>query len=113
MISNAPNLWTVFASVEVSDPVLFAGIALVATSSLTKVQDVIDMVYATKPQDNPCSKEYHAINIFEGMFSDFQPKTQGEKGFRTQWDKLTQATIDALVNEMEALPSETPTTTQP
>ena len=85
----------------------------VATSSLTKVQDVIDMVYATKPQDNPCTKEYHAINIFEGMFSDFQPKAQGEKGFRTQWDKLTQATIDALVLEMEALPSETPNTPQP
>jgi hypothetical protein len=85
----------------------------VATSSLTKVQDVIDMVYATKPQDNPCTKDYHAINIFEGMFSDFQPKTQGEKGFRTQWANLTQATIDALVAEMEALPTEAPTTPNP
>jgi hypothetical protein len=76
------------------------------TSSLTKVQDVIDIVYATKPQDNSCTKEFHAINIFEGMFCDFQPKANDEKGFRTQWDKLTQATIDALVVEMEALPNE-------
>ena len=37
-------------------------------STLTKLQAVIDNVWSTKPTDNTSTKQYHAINIFEGCF---------------------------------------------
>ena len=72
----------------------------VPTSVLTTVQPVIDNVYAQKPEDIDCSSEYHAINIFNNMFSDYQPKT-GE-GFRTQYEDLDATLIEALAAEIVA-----------
>jgi hypothetical protein len=72
-------------------------------SELTKLQPVIDNVWSTKPTDSKItSEEYHAINIFEGMFADWQPKEPKVEGFRTQYDQLDNAKIQALVDEVLA-----------
>ena len=67
---------------------------------LVNLQAVIDNVWSGKPTDNNSSKEYHAINIFDGMFADWQAKIKGEKGFRTEFKKLNKALIEALVEEV-------------
>ena len=74
----------------------------VATSALTKVQAVIDNVYSKKPADNNAGTEYHAINIFNGMFADFMPKTKDEKSFRVKYEDLDANLINELVTEIKA-----------
>ena len=69
-------------------------------SILTKLQAVIDNVWSTKPTDSKITKEYHAINIFEGMFADWQTKVPKEKGFRTEYSKLDDSLIQQLVDEV-------------
>jgi recombinational DNA repair protein (RecF pathway) len=71
-------------------------------SDLTKLQAVIDMVWEQKPTDNTSTKDYHAINIFNGLFADWQSKTKVDKGYRTKYDKLIAETIEALINEVLA-----------
>jgi hypothetical protein len=71
-------------------------------SDLTTLQAVIDNVWSKKPSDNTGTKQYHAINIFEGMFADWQSKVQGEKGYRTPYLELDKAAIEALVAEVLA-----------
>ena len=71
-------------------------------TDLTKLQEVIDLVWAQKPSDNTGTKQHHAINIFKGMFADWQSKVKGEKGFRAQYDKLAADKIEALVDEVLA-----------
>jgi hypothetical protein len=71
-------------------------------STLTKLQAVIDNVWSTKPTDNTSTKQYHAINIFEGMFADWQTKVPKEKGFRTEYSKLDNSLIQQLVDEVLA-----------
>lgn len=57
----------------------------------------IDEVWSKKPADNTSTKEYHAINIFNDMFADWQSKIKGEKGFRTKYDQLDSSLFDGLV----------------
>ncbi len=71
-------------------------------TDLTKLQAVIDNVWSLKPVDNTGTKEYHAINIFDGMFADWQSKVKGEKGYRSEYAKLDIAAISALVDEVLA-----------
>lgn len=72
-------------------------------SSLTKLQAVIDNVWSKKPADIIIpTKEFHAINIFNGMFSDWQPKQPKVEGFRTPYDQLDNTKILALVDEVLA-----------
>jgi hypothetical protein len=66
---------------------------------LTKLQAVIDNVWSTKLSDVG-TKEYHAINVFENMFADWQPNIKGEKGFRTQYAELDAVAIQELVDEV-------------
>lgn len=75
----------------------------VATLTLTKVQAVIDNVYSKKPADNNAGTDYHAINIFDNMFADYIPKTQGEKSFRVEYKDLDATLINELVEEIKAL----------
>lgn len=74
----------------------------VSSDSLTAKQAVVDNVYSKKPQDSDASADVHAVNIFHGMFADFQPKTG--KGFRVKYEDLDAAAIDALVAEVAAKP---------
>jgi hypothetical protein len=70
-------------------------------SDLTTLQPVVDNVWSKKPTDSPITtKEYHAINIFEGMFADWQTKVPKEKGFRTEYYKLDNSLIQQLVDEV-------------
>jgi hypothetical protein len=70
-------------------------------SDLTTLQPVVDNVWSKKPEDSKItSKEFHAINIFEGMFSDWQPKEPKVEGFRTPFTELDAALIEALVAEV-------------
>jgi hypothetical protein len=71
-----------------------------ATSGLTKVQAVVDNVWSKKPADSTASETYRAINIFNGMFSDYQPNT-GD-GYRTPFDELDATLIQELVDEVYA-----------
>lgn len=70
-------------------------------ADLTKLSAVVDNVWANKPAE-AITKEYHAINIFEGMFADWQSKTKDEKGFRVEYSLLNNAAIQALVDEVLA-----------
>ncbi len=76
----------------------------VLSSSLTKAIQVVSMVYDTKPQDVVCSIDYNVVTIYNGMYSDFQPKPKGEKGFTTDYLFLSQSLINGLVSEIEAQP---------
>lgn len=78
-------------------------------SQMTSKDSVINDVYSFKPQDNLSPNEYHAINIFGDMFSDYLPKGDF-KSWRTQWNLLNQTAIDALVAEVLAY---TPPAPQP
>lgn len=80
----------------------------VATTELSTVAPVVANVYSQKPADSDASADYHAVNIFNNMFADFQPKTG--KGFRVEWAKLDAALIDALVAQFETYISTTTTT---
>ena len=68
--------------------------------SLTKLQALIDNVWGQKADDYTGTKNYHAINIFEGMFADWQAKAQGEKGYRIEYVKLDAIIIQDLIDEM-------------
>jgi hypothetical protein len=76
------------------------GGAIKKASTLKKLQAVIDNVWSTKPNENTSTKEYHAINIFEGMFADWQTKIPKEKGFRTEYSKLDESLIKQLIEEV-------------
>lgn len=74
----------------------------VATSELTKVQAVVDNVYSFKPEESTATEEYHAINIFNDMFADWQTKQQGVEGWRVQYAELDAVAIEELVAEVVA-----------
>jgi hypothetical protein len=74
----------------------------VNTSALTTAQAVIDNVYSFKPEGNTATKEYHAINIFNDMFADWQTAQQGVDGWRVQYPELDATAIEALVAEIIA-----------
>lgn len=71
----------------------------VPTSDCASAQAVVDMVYALKPADNPASPDYHAINIFNGLFADYQ---SSEGNFRVDYAELDATLIDQLVAEIQA-----------
>ena len=71
-------------------------------SDLTKLQPVIDDIWAKKPSDTTNIKEYHVINIFNGMFVDWLTKSKDEKNFRLPYSDLNQTKINALINELNA-----------
>ena len=59
---------------------------------------VIDNVWNNKPADYVGTKEYHAVNIFNGLFADWQAKIKGEKGFRIELENLDSVLIEDLAN---------------
>jgi len=69
-------------------------------SDLTMVQPVVDNVWDNRPEGYTGTKQYHAINIFDNMFADWQAKVDGEKGYRVQYVDLNNLEIMALVDEV-------------
>jgi len=74
----------------------------VPSSALTTLQAVVNNVYSFKPVDNPATEQYHAINIFNDMFADWQTSQQGVQGWRTEYAELDETLIDALIVEINA-----------
>ena len=74
----------------------------VPSTALTTLAAVVANVYSFKPEGNTAPEEYHAINIFNHMFADWQAKGQGIEGWRTEYSDLDAEAIDALVAEVEA-----------
>lgn len=74
----------------------------VPTSVLTTIQALINNVYSFKPEGNTATKEYHAVNIFNDMFADWQTSQQRVKGWRVQYPELDETLIDALVAEVQS-----------
>jgi len=63
----------------------------------------IDNVWSKVPSP-PIQKQYHAINVFNDMFADWQSKIKGEKGFRTEYKDLDASLFDALAQAVISLP---------
>jgi hypothetical protein len=74
----------------------------VPSSVLTTLQAVVDNIYSFKPVDNPATTDYHAINIFNTLFADWQTKEQEIKGWRTEYSQLNVTLINALIEEIVA-----------
>ena len=73
----------------------------IPSASLTTLTAVVNNIYSFKPEGNEATEEYHAINIFNNMFSDWQPKSSDAKSWRTEYAELDATAIDALVAEIE------------
>ena len=83
-------------------------------SVIVQANNVIDNVWANKPANYDGTKEYHAINIFDDLFADWQPKIKGEKGFRVKFENLDSTHLDNLANAVYATaPVEPATETTP
>ncbi len=52
------------------------------------VDACVDDVWANKPEDYVGPKEYHAINTFYNLFSDWLPSQSDAKSFRVQYADL-------------------------
>jgi hypothetical protein len=76
----------------------------VETSSLTKVEALIDMIYSKKPADSDAGKEYHAITLFKDNSCRFSPKESKQKGFSISFQELDLAILEELVSELHSLP---------
>ena len=64
----------------------------------------IDNLWSAKPQNYNGTKNYHALNIFNGMFADWQPKIQGEDGYRASFAQLDESLFNNLANAVLNLP---------
>lgn len=80
-----------------------------STSNLASAPAVVADVYSKKPAGSDASADYHAVNIFNDMFADYQPNSGS--GFRVQYADLNQILIDALIEEILAVCVTTTTTT--
>ena len=74
----------------------------VPAESLTTLAPVVANVYSFKPEENTATEDYHAINIFNTLFADWQTKTTDVKGWRVNYTELNIEAIDALIAEIEA-----------
>ena len=81
----------------------------VSTLTLTKVQPLVDAIWALKPANSEAVKEFHAINIFN--YNDLRYMTKN--GFTLKTTPDLKALIDDLIAELkvafDALPPKTDT----
>lgn len=61
-----------------------------------EAQAVIDNVWAGKPVGYTGPKTYHAINNFNGLFSDWLPNSPDAQSFRVEAANLDQTLLDTL-----------------
>lgn len=77
-----------------------------------EVDAVVNDVWANKPAGYAGSKSYHAINNFNGLFSDWLPNEPNVDSFRVQAADLDQSLLDALATSvLTYVPPTTSTTT--
>lgn len=78
----------------------------VSTALLTKLAPVIAEVFTKKPAENTATDQYHAINIFAGLFADWQSKDKIADSWRIKAADLNMTVVNDLVSEIIALPVE-------
>jgi len=64
-----------------------------------KTQDVVDMVYTLKPEDNAATLNYRNINIFHDLFVDYADE-EGNR-FRVEYSELDSDLINQLSMEIQ------------
>ena len=69
----------------------------VKTNTLTKVQAIIDAVWALKPVDSKAEQAFHAINIFD--YNDIRYMTKD--GFVVKTTDALKLLIDDLIAELK------------
>jgi hypothetical protein len=69
----------------------------VKTATLTKVQSLVDAVYALKPQDSQAEQSFHAINIFN--YEEIRYLTK--YGFNVKTNTALKILIDDLIAELK------------
>ena len=74
----------------------------VETNTLTSVQQLIDEVFAKKPESNSSLiDDYHAINIFNNDNVRWISKSKDIKAFQVKIDDTLKPFIDNLISELE------------
>lgn len=68
----------------------------------SQVDDVVDNVWAGKPEGYTGPKTYHAINNFNTLFSDWLPNSPNAESFRVEAANLDQALLDSLAEAVLA-----------
>jgi len=76
-----------------------------------EVDAVVNDVWANKPVGYAGPKTFHAINNFNGLFSDWLPNEPNAESFRVQAADLDQSLLDALADGVLAYVPPTTTTT--
>jgi hypothetical protein len=76
-----------------------------------QVDAVVDNVWNNKPAGYAGPKTFHAINNFDGLFSDWLPNSPDAQSFRVQAADLDQNLLDALAAGVLAYVPPTTTTT--
>jgi hypothetical protein len=69
----------------------------VKTDTLTKVQPLVDAVWALKPADSEAEQEFHAINIFN--YNEVRYVTKN--GFSAKTTPALKVLIDDLIAELK------------
>jgi hypothetical protein len=69
----------------------------VKTTELTKVQPLVDAVWAKKPQDSDAEQTYHVIHCF----GHDNVRYGSKKGFSLKKDADLKPLIDELITELE------------
>lgn len=75
----------------------------VSSASLTKLQAVVDNVYANKPVGNNADTNYHAINIFNDIAADWIPSNIDQQPFKVQYSDLNSQLITDLILEIQSI----------
>lgn len=76
-----------------------------------QVDAVVNDVWNNKPAGYAGPKTFHAINNFDGLFSDWLPNSPDAQSFRVQAADLDQSLLDALADSVLAYVPPTTTTT--
>ena len=76
-----------------------------------QVDAVVNDVWNNKPAGYAGPKTFHAINNFDGLFSDWLPNEPNAESFRVQAADLDQSLLDALADGVLAYVPPTTTTT--
>lgn len=70
------------------------------TETLTKVQPLVDAIWALKPTDSDAEQQYHAINIFNYDNIAYMSKN----GFNVKTTPELKTLLDDLIIELKANP---------
>lgn len=76
----------------------------VTTTTLTKVQALIDFMRSKKPVDSDAGELFHVITIAKDLFGRYIPKNKDEKHYALKYNELDLKLVEDLVAEIQELP---------